>query len=114
MRERYNLHSTRGQEICVPVQLQMAGERELFTQDLGNSHPDPGQVTFQSDSTSDTDSDFNLSDIFKNSDVETGSPSKHTVQRNFDQQGCSVDGVFENKKVVDQNDINRQILKQLS
>ena len=47
-------------------------------------------------------------------DVETGSPSKHTVQRNLDQQGRSVDGVVENKKVVDQNEINRQILKQLS
>ena len=85
MMERYNLRSTRGQEICVPVQLQMAGELH-----------------------------FSLSDIFKNLDVETGSPSKHTVQRNLDQQGRSVDGVVENKKVVDQNEINRQILKQLS
>ena len=114
MMERYNLHSTRGQEICVPVQLQMAGDRERNSQDLGSSHPDPMQVTFQSDSTSDLDSELNLSDIFKNSDVETGSPSKHTVQRNLDQQGHSVDGVVENKKVVDQNESNRQILKQLS
>ena len=98
----------------VPVQLQMAGDRELFTQDLRSCHPDPRQVTFQSDSTSDSDSELNLSDIFKNLDVETGSPSKHTVQRNLDQQGRSVDGVFENKKGVDQNEINRQILKQLS
>ena len=112
--ERYNLRSTRGQEICVPVQLQMAGDRELYSQDLEISHPDPGQVTFQSDSTSDLDSELNLSAIFKNSDVETGSPSKHTVQRTLDQQGRFVDGVVENKKVVDQNEINRQILKQLS
>ena len=94
MMERYNLRSTRGQEICVPVQLQMAGDRELFTQDLGNSHPDPGQVTFQSDSTSDSDSELKLNDIFKNLDVETGFPSKHTIQRNLDQQGHSVGGVF--------------------
>ena len=98
MMERYNLCSTRGHEICVPVQLQMAGNRELFTQDLGSSHPDPGQVKFQSDSTSDLDSELNLSDILKNLDVETGSPSKHTVQRNLDQQSRSVDSVFENKK----------------
>ena len=76
MMERYNLRSTRGQEICVPVQLQMAGDRELYSQDLGSSHPDPGQVTFQSDCTSDSDSELNLSDVFKNLDVETGSPSK--------------------------------------
>ena len=49
MMERYNLRSTRGQEICVPVQLQMAGDRELYSQELGSSHPDPGQVTFQSE-----------------------------------------------------------------
>ena len=29
----------------------------------------------------------------------------------MDQQGHSVDGVFENKQVVDQNEINRQIFK---
>ena len=114
MMERYNLRSTRGQDICLPVQLQMAGDRELYSQDLGSSHPDPGQVTVQSDCTSDSDSELNLSDVFKNLDVETGSPSKHIVQRNLDQQGRSVDGVVENKKMVDQNEINRQILKQLS
>ena len=114
MMERYNLHSTRGQDICLPVQLQMAGDRELYSQDLGSSHPDPRQVTFQSDCTSDSDSELNLSDVFKNSDVEAGSPSKHIGQRNLDQQGRSADGVGENTKMVDQNEINRQILKQLS
>ena len=114
MMERYNLRSTRGQELCITVQLQMVGDRELFTQDLGSSHPDPEQVTFQSDSTSDSDSELNVTDIFKNLDVETGTPSKHTVQRNLDKHGRSVDGVFEDKKLVDHNEINRQILKQLS
>ena len=36
------------------------------------------------------------------------------MQRNLDQQGRSVDGVVENKQMIDQNEINRQILKQLS
>ena len=92
----------------------MAGDRELFTQDLGSSHPDPRQVAFQSDSASDSDSDLDLSEIFKNSDVESGSPTKNRVQRDLDQQGRSVDGLSENNKLVDQNEINRQILKQLS
>ena len=111
--ERYNLRS-KGQEICVPVQLQMAGDGELFTQDLGSSHPDPGQVTFQSNGASDSDSELDLSDIFKNSDNEINSPSKHGFQRGPDQQGHSGDGVACNKTVIDQNEINMQILKQLS
>ena len=115
MMKRYHLRSTRSQEICLPVQLQMAGDRERFTKDLRSSHPDPGQVAFQSDSASESDSDLDLSEIFKNSDVESGSPTKNLGQRNLDQQGRSVDGVStENKKLLDQNDINRQILKQLS
>ena len=111
--ERYNLRS-KGQEICVPVQLQMAGDGELFTQDLGSSHPDPGQVTFQSNGASDSDSELDLSDIFKNSDNEIHSPSKHGFQRGPNQQGHSGDGVACNKTVIDQNEINMQILKQLS
>ena len=112
--ERYNLRSTRNQEICLPVQLQMAGDGEFFTQDLGSSHPDPGQVTFQSNSASDSDSELDLSGIFKNSDNENDSPSKSTLQRKLDQKGHSGDGVAGSKKSVDQNEINMQILKQLS
>ena len=112
--ERYNLRSTRNQEICLPVQLQMAGDGEFFTQDLGSSHPDPGQVTFQSNSASDSESELDLSGIFKNSDNENDSPSKSSLQRKLDQQGHSGDGVVGSKKSVDQNEINMQILKQLS
>ena len=112
--ERYNLRSTRNQEICLPVQLQMAGDGELFTQDLGSSHPDPGQVTFQSNSASDSDLELDLSDILKNSDNENDSPSKSSLLKKLDQQGHSGDGVAGSKKLIDQNEINMQILKQLS
>ena len=64
--DRYNLWSTGAQEILIPMELQVVGDGEFITQALGNSHTDPGQVTFQSNSTSDSDS--NLSEIFKNSD----------------------------------------------
>ena len=52
--------------------------------------------------------------IFKNSDNENDSPSKSSLQRKLDQQGHSGDGVAGIKKSVDQNEINMQILKQLS
>ena len=80
--DRYNLHSTRTQEICLSVELQMAGDGEFLSQTLGNSHPDPGQVTFQSNSTS--ASDLNLSAIFKNSDSHSSPIAKIPESGKFD------------------------------
>ena len=61
--DRYNLRSTRSQEIPLPVELQMAGDGEFLSQALENSNPYPGQVTFQLNSTSAFD--LNLSAILE-------------------------------------------------
>ena len=108
---RYNLRSTRTEEIRLPVELQMAGNGEFLSQALGNSHPYPGQVTFQSNSTS--ASDLNLSAIFRNSDSHCSPIAKNPESESFDQPGQSA-GDISKRVGSDQDKIDMEILKQLT
>ena len=106
-----NCVQNRTQEIHIPVELQMAGDGEFLSQVLGNSHPDPWQVTFLSNSTS--ASDLNLSAIFKNSDIHSSPIAKIPESGKFVQPGQSA-GDISKGVGSEQDKINVEILKQLT
>ena len=97
----------------IPVELQLAGDGMFLSHTLGTSHPEPGQVaTFQSESTSESDSEASFVDELgsrKNSPVKN-SGSKNFVRAGQLAGGGSKSGLWN----VGQDRINNQILKQLS
>ena len=113
MEARYNLHSTSHEDTHIPVELQLAGDGMFLSQILGSSHPAPGQLTtFQSESTSESDSEASFVD-------ELGSkrnyPVKNSGSGNFVHASQSAgDSSDSDSHNIGQDHINNQILKQLS
>ena len=113
MEARYNLHSTSHEDTHIPVELQLASDGMFLSQTLGNSHPEPGQVaTFQSESTSESDSEASFVDELGS---KKNSPVKNSGSGNFVHAGQSTGGSSESgSQNIGQDHINNQILKQLS
>ena len=113
MEARYNLRSTSHEDTHIPVELQLAGDGVFLSQTLGASHPEPGQVTtFQSESTSETDSEGSF---VEESSSKIRSPVKNSGSENLVHAGRSAGpSSGGGSHSVGQEYINNQILKQLS
>ena len=112
METRYNLCSTSHEDTHIPVELQLVGDGMFLSQTLGGSHPEPGQVnTFQSESTSESDSEASFLDELGS---KRNTPDKNSRSNNLVHAGQSAGASSESGlQNVGQEYINHQILKQL-
>ena len=113
MEARYNLRSTSHEDTHIPVELQLVGNGMFLSQTLGSSHLEPGQVTtFQSESTSESDSEASFVDELGS---KRNSPVKNSGSSNLVCTGQSAGGSSDSgSHNIGQDHINNQILKQLS
>ena len=104
----YNLRSKK-KEGTIPIQLQLASDEDFMV----SLRPSTSGQVFESEHTDSSDSDIDISDLINHSDQNLSDP----VNRNAEAfpgrgQGSAIQGTSTDP--VSQNDINRQILHQLS
>ena len=104
----YNLRSKK-KEGAIPIQLQLARDEDF----MAALRPSTSGQVFESEHTDSSDSNIDISDLINHSDQNLSDP----VNRNAEtfpgrRQGSAIQGTSTDS--VSQNDINTQILQQLS